>query len=91
MLNKYYANNGRVFETLEEAGKFLHSKKYFPYRGVFRNKDKIARLYRLKNAVINIRRDEITHFKVDGYLVSFGGVPIGRDGHKLVKLKASDY
>ena len=77
-LDMSYADNGKVVENMKQAITLLKSKQYIKVdNNIWKNKiGKIARIYKLRDSILNSKTGEVIAYKPLGILVSFGGDPI---------------
>lgn len=74
MIDTVYADRGRVVEDMDAARALLKVKKFKQEGEVWRDKDRnVARVYKLRDAILDPKTHEIVSYVKIGVLVSFGG------------------
>lgn len=87
MLDVLYSENGVTFPDMTECRNFLNNKGYRCINGEWIGKGaKRARVYKLRDCT-GMTAWENLKYVSKGYLVSFGGEPIGCYDLKYTKIK----
>lgn len=87
MLDIFYADNGCVFRTEKEAVKFLNQQGFEYFAGIFKNRyGQKARIYRLRDAIMDTNFGGVRAYVSKGFLASMGGEPVSCLDLKYTKI-----